>query len=280
MELLGYGLGLLLIAIGALTWWLAPIVGPNPWFGIRTGYSVASRDVWNRSNRVGGLLFAAAGLVECLMTATLPVLGLAPGDARTLLYGWLVAGALLAGGIGLLYSRRLGMATAEARDLKPVPFRWAYVAPVLVSGTLLLLFAAWLYPQLPAANLATHFDAAGNANGWMSRDEFMVTFLVLGAIFSLMDVAVVLWATREPLIAVDRLGDSWWMSPERGLVFMAGLMTFLNLFFGFLLWDTAVFNLSGAHAIPASLLMWIVAPILAAVIIGFFALAQRRRMAE
>lgn len=280
MELMGYGLGLLLIAIGALTYWLAPIVGPNPWFGIRTGYSVASRDVWNRSNRVGGLLFAAAGLLECLMTAALPVLGLAPGDARNLLLGWLIGGALLAGGVGLLYSRRLAMATAEARDLKPVPFRWAYVAPVLASAAAVLVFAAWVYPQLPAVQLATHFDAAGNANGWSGRDEFIASFLVLAALFSAMDIAVVIWATREPLIAVDRLGDSWWMSPERGLIFMAGMMTFLNLFFAFLLWDTAVFNLTGAHAIPANLLIWIVVPILAAVIIGFFALAQRRRMVD
>jgi hypothetical protein len=277
---MGYGLGLLLVALGALTYWLAPIVGPNPWFGMRTGYSVASRDVWNRSNRLGGLLFAACGLVECLITAALPALGLKAGDAATLLFGWLIAGALLATVAGFFYSRRLAMVTAQARDLKPVPFRWAYVAPVLVSAALLLVLAAWLYPQLPATHLATHFDAAGNANGWMDRDGFMATFLVLGAIFGLLDIAVVLWATREPLIAVDRLGDSWWMSPERGLAFMAGLMTFLNLFLGFLLWDTAIYNLTGAHAIPASLLIWIFVPILAAVVIGFFALAQRRRMTE
>jgi hypothetical protein len=95
-----------------------------------------------------------------------------------------------------------------------------------------------------------------------------------------MDLGVVLWTTREPLIAIDRLGNSWWLSPERGLIFMAGLMTFLNLFFGFLLWDTAVFNLTGAHAVPSSLLVWIVVPILAVVAIGFFALAQRRKMTE
>lgn len=280
MEYMGFGVGALLIAIGAVTYWLAPLVGPNPWFGVRTGYSVASREVWDRTNRVGGLSFVGFGLLLWLAAAVMGLLGIDGKTSSGVLAGGLVAGALAATGIGLLYSRRLAMNTAAAREVAAVPFRWVYVAPVLVSAALLAALAFYYYPQLPVQRLATHFDAAGNANGWMSRDGFMTSFLGLAAVFTLLDVLVVWWAGREPLIAVDRLGSSWWMGPERGLLFMAGVMTFLNLFFAVLLWDTVVFNLQGAHGIPMNMLLWVVVPIMVVVVAGFFLLASRRRLDE
>src|SRR5512136_1546632 len=103
---MGLAFGALLIALGAITYWLAPRVGPNPWFGVRTGYSVASRDVWDRSNRVGGLAFAAGGL---LLWGAAVVMLLAGVDERTavgILTGGLITGALAATGIVFLYSRR------------------------------------------------------------------------------------------------------------------------------------------------------------------------------
>jgi len=280
MVYFGLGLGALLIVIGALTYWLAPKVGPNPWFGLRTGYSVANREVWDKSNRLGGVLFAVCGVLECLLTGLVVLVGADARTAYTVLFGWLIGGALVASAWGLVYSRRLALGTPVARELKAVPFRWTYVLPVLVSAVVLVAVALYFYPQLPAERLATHFDMEGNANGWMSRNEFMATFLALASLFTLLDVGVVAWTTREPLIAIDRLGNSWWMSPERGLAFMAAVMTFMNLFFGVLLWDTAQFNLRGAHLLPMNMFIWIVLPILVVVVAGFFLLAQRRDLAE
>jgi uncharacterized membrane protein len=276
MTYLGLALGAVMVVLAAATYWLAPKIGPNPWFGMRTGYSVASREVWDKSNRMGGVLFGAVGLVEWLLTVGITLLALDATTERNLLLAWLILGACGATAGGLLYSRTLAQATQLARDLKPVPFRWAFVAPVLVSGAVLVAVALFFYPQLPADHIATHFDLYGAADGWADRNGFVLSWLVLAGLFTLLDLALVVWTTREPLIAVDRLGDRWWMGPERGLTFMAAIFTFLNLFFCVLVWDTAAYTLQGAHLIQSNMLIWTVVPILLAVVAGFFLLAQRK----
>ncbi|MSP14811.1 MAG: SdpI family protein [Chloroflexi bacterium] len=62
----GLGIGVLLVLAGAATYYFAPRVGPNPFFGVRIGYAYASREVWNKSNRFGGLALAVAGVAIML----------------------------------------------------------------------------------------------------------------------------------------------------------------------------------------------------------------------
>ena len=274
------GLSAAMVAAGLVTYWLAPKVGPNPWFGARTGYSVASREVWDATNRATGLGFAACGLVEALLGAALGFLSLDAQTAWGILFGWMIVGLLGVSGWSVLYSRRLAKGTKVQRELRPVAFRWSYVAPVLVSFGALLAYALYLYPQLPATHLATHFDMAGKANGWMDRNEFFIFFLGLTLLLSLLDVGAVLLATREPLIAIDRLGTSWWMTPERGLILLGVLMTVMNVVFVIVLWDTAAFNIQGAHALPMEMFFWIMAPIVLVAVGGFFALAQKSKPEE
>lgn len=56
----------------------------------------------------------------------------------------------------------------------------------------------WLYPQMPST-VATHFDAAGDANGWSPRwlAAFMPTFMELG-------LAILTWVL--PLISPRKFG--------------------------------------------------------------------------
>jgi len=159
------GLGALLAAVGLLTYWLAPRVGPNPWFGLRTGYSMASREVWDRSNRAGGLAFVACGLVQGLLAVALACLGVGERMAITILMVGLFLSLFSSLAWLILYSRRLAQGTRVARELRPVAFKWSYLAPALISLAFFLTMAAYLYPQLPAHRLASHFDLAGNPDG-------------------------------------------------------------------------------------------------------------------
>lgn len=52
--------GLLFIAQGAAM----PLVKPNSWFGVRTKWTLASEKVWVKSQRFGGKLSIAAGVVS------------------------------------------------------------------------------------------------------------------------------------------------------------------------------------------------------------------------
>lgn len=60
LRILFLVLSLLIVALGL---WM-PIVKRNAWFGVRTKWTMESETVWAKSQKFGGKLFAAAGLVS------------------------------------------------------------------------------------------------------------------------------------------------------------------------------------------------------------------------
>ena len=275
MMTFGLGMGALLFGIGIITYVFAPRVGPNPFFGVRVGYSYASREVWDKTNRFGGILIALVGLVLMGLALILQLLNIAVRDGMTILTAALFVTLLGSVVWMFVYARGLAQGTAIAREVTPVKFRWAYLAPVVVTFVLLAALAAYFYPSMPADRLATHFDFNDQPNGWSSRDGFLVTFLGMAALFVLLDAAVVFIATREPLIAFGRWGSNWRLDPERGLIFAGIAFALTNLIFMAALWDVAWFNTRGVHAFPLSLFLWMIIPLI--VILGglFFLLGRR-----
>lgn len=266
--------GILLIA-GLATYFLAPRVGPNPIFGVRVGYSYASREVWDKTNRFGGALLALVGVGVALLGALLHALGIAPRDGAGILVGAMLVATLGATAWMFVYARRLAQGAPITREIAPVKFRWTYLAPVLITFALLVALAAYFYPQLPADRVATHFNIAEQPDGWQTRDEFFAQFLGLAALFVVLNVIAVIVATREPLIAFGRWGAGWQIDPARGLVYTGLALALMNLIFVAVLWDIAWFNTRGVHAFPLSLFFWILFPLIALLIALFFLLARR-----
>jgi uncharacterized membrane protein len=274
----GLGLGALLFAIGVITYFLAPRVGPNPIFGVRVGYSFANRQVWDKTNRFGGALFALIGLAIAALAALLAVLNIPVGNSMAWITGVTIASLLAATGWMFVYARRLAQASEAARDVAPVKFRWAYVAPVLITFGVLMVSMAVAYPQLPSDRLATHFDLSNRPDGWSTRDGFVLGYAGLAALYVLIDMAVVMLATREPLIAFGRWGSKWRLDPERGLVYSGTAFSLVNLILIGVFADIYWFNTRGLHLFPLSALLWMIV-VLVAVLIGLFFLLGRRESA-
>ncbi len=275
MLLWGLGIGGLLFLIGLVTYFVAPRVGPNPIFGVRVGYSYASREVWDRTNRFGGALMALIGLVLALLALLLQWLGLSARDGIVLLTVVMLVALLGGTGWMFVYARRLALGTPVAREFSPVRFRWAYLAPVLTTFALLAVTAIYFYPQLPADRMATHFGINDQPNGWMSRDAFYATYLGLAALFLVLDGAVVVIAAREPLIAFGRWGATWRLDPERGLIYTGLAFALVNVILVVVLFDVVAFNLQGSHLFPLSFLLWLIVPLAALLIALFFVLGRR-----
>jgi len=273
----GLGIGALLLVAGLATYFFAPRVGPNPIFGVRVGYSYANRDVWDRTNRFGGALLALIGIGTAILGVLLQSLGVATRDGITILTIAMLVAVLGATAWMFVYARGLAQGTPIAREIAPVQFRWAYLAPVLVTFALLVALAAYFYPQLPADRVATHFNFAGQADGWQSRDEFLALFLGIAALIVILDVLAVIVATREPLIAFGRWGSHWRIDPERGLIYAGSAFAATNLIFIAVLWDIGWFNTRGAHAFPLPLFLWILIPLIAFLVGLFFVLARREK---
>ena len=275
MLTLGLLIGAILFGAGLATYYLAPRVGPNPIFGMRVGYSYASREIWDKTNRFGGALMALVGIATAILGLLLTLLDIAPGDG----IAWLTV-AMLAGLFGAMawifvYARGLAKGTAIARELKPVEFRWAYLAPVLVTFALLVAVLVYFYPTLPAARMATHFNINDQPDGWMSRSDFAVSFVGLAALLVVMDALVVAISTREPLIAFGRWGSGWRLDPARGLIYTGVALALTNLILIATLLNVIWFNTRGAFLFPFLSLLWAIGLLIAIVIAMFFTLARR-----
>ena len=275
MLLFGLAIGAILFLVGVATYIFAPRVGPNPVFGVRIGYAYASREVWDRTNRFGGVLMAVVGVGVAALALVLQLLNTSRTYGITVLTIAMTAVLLAAVGWMFVYARRLALNTRVARQLAPVPFRFQYLAPVLVPFVLLLALAAWLYPMMPPDRMASHFNLSDRPDGWMSRDAFFLLYLGLSALLVGLDALLVLAATREPIIALERLGSRWWMEPARGLVYAGLALGLVLVFLAVVLADVGWYNLYGAHLFPLSAFLLFV-PLLVAVILALFFVLGRR----
>jgi uncharacterized membrane protein len=275
MLYFGLGMGALLVLIGLATYYLAPRVGPNPIFGVRIGYAYASRETWDKSNRFGGALMALVGVVTASLGLLLTLLNAAPRDGMVWLTGAMLAALFGALAWMFIYSRGLAQGTAMAREITPVRFRWAYLAPVVVTFALLVAVTAYLYPTLPADRIASHFNINEQPDGWMSRNDFFVSFLGFGLLFVVMDALAVVVATREPLIAFGRWGANWRLDPERGLIYTGVALALANLIMVGVLLNVAWFNTRGTFLFSFFSLLWMIVPLIAILIALFFFLGKR-----
>jgi uncharacterized membrane protein len=280
MLFFGLVIGAIIFVAGLATYYLAPRVGPNPLFGVRVGYAFASREVWDKTNRAGGILLALIGSGTVALSLLLTLLKVAGQNGFFWLTVALIGALLGATAWMFIYARGLAQATPLAREIKPVKFRWAYLAPVLVTFALLVAVAAYVYPTLPAERMATHFNLAEQPDGWMPRDSFLVSYLGLALLFVALDALAVIVATREPLIAFGRWGARWRLDPERGLIYAGCAFALVNLILLVVLWDVARFNTRGAHLFPLSLLFWMIFPLIAILVALFFLLARREALQD
>ncbi len=268
-------IGTILVIAGAATYFLAPRVGPNPIFGMRVGYAYASREIWDKTNRFGGMLFVAVGIGVAIFGMVLQFLNVAGRDAINILTITMLAALLGATAWVIVYARRLAQGTAIARELVTVRFRWVYLAPILVTFVLLVALAAYIYPTLPVERVPSHFNINDMPDGWQPRDEFILTFVGISALFVALNIVIVFVATREPLIAFARWGSSWRMDPERGLIFAGLAFSLVNLILFAVLWNIWWFATRGALAFSFWWILWLMIPLIAIIIALFFALARR-----
>ena len=275
MLMISLLLGGILVLAGIVTYIFAPRVGPNPIFGVRIGYAYANRETWDKTNRFGGMLMAMVGIGTAIVGFVLQLLNIAGRDATNVVVVVMLA-ALVAGmGWVFFYARGLAQGTSLARQLVPVKFRWAYLAPTLITLLLFIAFAVYIYPALPVDRVPSHFNLNDQPDGWQSRNEFIATFLGMSVLFLLLNVLIVFVAAREPMISFSRWGTAWRLDPERGLVFAGLAFALANLIFIAILWNVWWLVTWGALAFSFWWILAMIVPLVAAIIGLFFVLGRK-----
>ncbi|ADD08627.1 DUF1648 domain-containing protein [Candidatus Aciduliprofundum boonei] len=221
-----------------LVLFLAPKIGPNPYFGFRIGYSFSSRKVWNKTNIFAGILMAIHALF------LFPIIIL-----NNIVYYIiaLIVPLLIISIVGIIYaSHKLEEERVEVKGpVKPIKplettFVWKYLGIILFLILLLMMLIS--YPSLPS-RLAVHFDASGNPNGWSSKNDFYTTYIILAGVYLALLYFIIYAGKKYPVAlhsGVMRIGkDTVFKATilSLNIVFFILMATFLWIYF---------YNISGA----------------------------------
>lgn len=114
---------------------------------------------------------------------------------------------------------------------------WIPIAFFLGAAALMVAESFYVYPRLPA-QVATHFNFNGDANGWTLKHNLAGSagaalavvagsLIIMPLAIWLMPAAAMNLPHKEYWIDPDRLPLARWMMIERACWFTAGTMTFL-----------------------------------------------------
>ena len=87
----------------------------------------------------------------------------------------------------------------------------------IILAILLLVFigqTVYFYPQLPET-IASHFDAGGQANGFMSKFGFIVFEVILLSILLAIFLSAAKLLTKMPDSMINLPNKDFWLAPER-----------------------------------------------------------------
>ncbi len=169
----------LYLITGIMEFWLAPKVGPNPYFGFKIGYTFADREVWNRTNRLMGkfimmhsaILFPTALVSNFLLPYTLlltiPLIAFIPFGIR---YASI-----------LLEMKGAKSESVSYKKIESINLGYSWSLSPLIFYLALILFEIITYSSLPEI-VAVHFDSYGNPNGWSTKSSFIITYSLFSLI--------------------------------------------------------------------------------------------------
>ncbi len=89
------------------------------------------------------------------------------------------------------------------------PQRFFNFALILIAGAQ----AAYYYPLMPM-NMASHFDAAGRANGWMPKNGFFIMYAFIMALMFALFTLMPRLLLKVPVSMINLPNKGYWLSPE------------------------------------------------------------------
>ena len=93
----------------------------------------------------------------------------------------------------------------------PASYRYPVIALLTSLGTYLLALASSVQ-QLPAT-VASHFDAHGNANGWMDRTLFLLLMVLIGLLMPGMTLLLSFLLRWVPTSQINLPHREYWLAP-------------------------------------------------------------------
>jgi uncharacterized membrane protein len=182
-----------MIAIGVIVYALRNT--PNPYAGVRIGYTYLSKEAWRKANTFAGIYCIIVGLI--LLAVTLIF-----NPSRELFLALLLVLTIIL----TIKSYRIAKETYEREDMrtplknstKPIeetivkPYLIAQIIPIIFYIILIILF----WENIPDA-VAIHFDVSGKPDNYV--DKFTGAVLIPLFVMAIIPVLTLL-TIREPML--------------------------------------------------------------------------------
>ncbi len=219
---------------------------PNSLIGVRIGYTYLSGAAWKKANTTGGIILLVLSAVLLLAAAA---------EAPITLYLLvLITGVIITVGVSTYVAKKayeledLSREAPEKPSGEPIKTNVKpYLLLQLIALGLYLLLVAFCWKNLPNP-MASHFDASGNPNGFMSRfwGAIGVPSMVWTLAFGLTVMA------KEPgfFARMKRFSPNGWRA-------WAEFMTLMNLGFVTLSSMTVLYNVKAVPGHWMSYSVWI-----------------------
>ncbi len=231
------------LVMAVLQYSVAPKLGPNPYFGLKIGYTLSSKEVWVKANKKVGYLMILHGIV------LIPFSVIAGDNVLLFLLPFLVP--LIAISIyGIWYSARLLETIEKSGPYSTVPIKPIKLSlPWKISPLLLVLitvvFICVTYPSLPNV-VAVHFDSSGNPNGWSSRETLIQLYFVYLATFAAVAYLLIYAGEKHPILVhsgIVRIGRDGFLK--------AGILGFDAAIFILLIVYVWIWGYANSMLVPA-----------------------------
>lgn len=145
---------------------------------------------------------------------------------------------------------------------------------------------AFYSPRLPRM-VASHYDGAGNPNGWMSKETFVVIYGAFMAFFLLLAFASQVFINGIPTRLLNLPNRDYWLSGDREAKARADLADMITwIYVGILVFFVIVFqlvfeaNIGYTRNLPISWFWWIFGGFLCFVIVWSVRLYTRFRLPD
>lgn len=185
------------LILALLQLFLAPKIGPNPYFGLKIGYTFSSREVWEKSNRFVGILT----LIHSI--SLIPFSFLSFSYFFYYLIAFIVPLIFIAIA-GVVYAaRKLEELNAPEREstvpIQPFEagFLWKHLGLILFFILLFIMLVT--YNSLPET-IAVHFNLEGKPNGWENKGDFFFWYIIFALIYLAFVYLIIYLGKRYPIM--------------------------------------------------------------------------------
>jgi uncharacterized membrane protein len=130
-------------------------------------------------------------------------------------------------------------------------FRWHYIAFPAVILLFSVVMVCYFYSQLPAADIAAHFDSGGSPDAWSGRVAVIIWALVPQLVLLLAALGITLGMVK--LSTRLARGSQSQIAPEKMVSFMGNILGLPGCVICFKSFDIFWYHVHEVHIVP----MWI-----------------------